>query len=159
MDATAVSRMFAAIEDYGRGITIDMSSIEEGMRSIDPSNMEALQEAMTGGLFDLEHSPAQQTALTRLETTLALIEGWVDDVVSQATENAMPHASALREAVRRRRATGGPAEDDLRSTRRTGATTTTTARRRRFVGCSAHSRRCCGPRCGLDTPRCAAHRR
>jgi putative hydrolase len=103
--------LFAAIEDYGRGISIDMSSIEEGLRSIDPSNMEAMQQAMSGGLFDLEHSPAQQAALTRLETTLALVEGWVDDVVSQATDKAMPQAHALREAVRRRRATGGPAED------------------------------------------------
>jgi hypothetical protein len=80
------------------------------MRSLDPSNMEAIQDALSGGMFDLEHSPAQQAALSRLETTLALIEGWVDDVVSQATEKAMPHAQALREAVRRRRATGGPAE-------------------------------------------------
>jgi len=102
--------LFAAIEDYGRGITIDTAAIEENMRSLDPSNMEALQEALTGGMFDLAHTPAQQAALTRLETTLALIEGWVDDVVGQATEKAMPHAAALREAVRRRRASGGPAE-------------------------------------------------
>lgn len=102
--------LFSAIEDYGRGITIDMSSIEDSMRGLDPTNMEAVQDALSGGMFDLEHSPAQQAALNRLETTLALIEGWVDDVVSQATENAMPQANALREAVRRRRATGGPAE-------------------------------------------------
>jgi putative hydrolase len=46
----------------------------------------------------------------RLETTLALVEGWVDEVVSQATQNRMPSASKLQEAVRRRRAAGGPAE-------------------------------------------------
>ncbi len=102
--------LFSAIEDYGRGISIDTSAIEENMRSLDPSNMEAMQEALSGGLFDLEHSPAQQAALARLETALALVEGWVDEVVSQATENVMPQAQALREAVRRRRATGGPAE-------------------------------------------------
>ena len=102
--------LFSAIEDYGRGISIDTSAIEQNMRSIDPTNMEALQEALSGGVFDLEHSPAQQAALTRLETTLALIEGWVDEVVSQATDKVMPQAQALREAVRRRRATGGPAE-------------------------------------------------
>lgn len=102
--------LFAAIEAYGRGITIDTTAIEENMRSLDPTNMEALQDALQGGMFDLAHTPAQQAALTRLETTLALIEGWVDDVVGQATEKAMPQAAALREAVRRRRATGGPAE-------------------------------------------------
>ncbi|HSS67156.1 MAG TPA: zinc-dependent metalloprotease [Nocardioidaceae bacterium] len=103
--------LFSAIEDYGRGITIDTSQIEESMRGLDPSNPAALQEAMTsGGLFDLEHTPAQQAALTRLETALALVEGWVDEVVGQATEKAMPQAGALRETVRRRRASGGPAE-------------------------------------------------
>jgi putative hydrolase len=102
--------LFRAIEDYGQGISIDTSAIEQSMRGLDPSNMEAIQDALSGGMFDLEHSPAQQAALSRLETTLALIEGWVDDVVSQATEKAMPDAQALREAVRRRRATGGPAE-------------------------------------------------
>jgi putative hydrolase len=103
--------IFAAIEDYSRGITIDTSQIEESMRSLDPTNPSAIQDALTsGGLFEPEHSPAQQAALTRLETVLALVEGWVDDVVGQATENAMPQAAALRETVRRRRATGGPAE-------------------------------------------------
>jgi putative hydrolase len=102
--------IIAAIADYGRGITIDTSKIEESMRGLDPSNMEAMQQALDGGLFDLDHTPAQQAALTRLETTLALVEGWVDEVVGQATDKAMPEAQALREAVRRRRATGGPAE-------------------------------------------------
>jgi putative hydrolase len=42
--------------------------------------------------------------------TLALVEGWVDEVVGQATAERMPAASKLQEAVRRRRAAGGPAE-------------------------------------------------
>ena len=42
---------------------------------------------------------------------LALVEGWVDDVVTQATVERMPSAPALAEAVRRARATGGPAEE------------------------------------------------
>jgi putative hydrolase len=46
-----------------------------------------------------------------LETMLALVEGWVDDVVTQATAEWMPSAPALAEAVRRARATGGPAEE------------------------------------------------
>jgi putative hydrolase len=101
--------LFSLIEGYGRGITIDTSKIEQTIGSIDPSNLEAVQEAMTGGLFDVEQSPTQVAALERLETVLALIEGWVDEVVGQAA-TAMPQAAALREAMRRRRATGGPAE-------------------------------------------------
>ena len=102
--------LFAAIEDYGRGITIDTSKIESTMLSVDLTKLDAVQDALTGGLFDLEPTAAQQAALSRLETTLALVEGWVDEVVGQAADTVMPTAPALREAVRRRRASGGPAE-------------------------------------------------
>jgi putative hydrolase len=73
-------------------------------------NPAAIQEALEGGLFEPQKTPAQEAALTRLETTLALVEGWVDEVVSQATAERMPSAGKLQEAVRRRRAAGGPAE-------------------------------------------------
>ncbi|MGI8577485.1 MAG: zinc-dependent metalloprotease [Nocardioidaceae bacterium] len=102
--------LFSLIEEYGKGITINTSHIQEQLGSLDPSNMEGIQEALSGGLFDLEQTPRQQAALSRLETVLALLEGWVDEVVGQAADQAMPQAAALREAVRRRRATGGPAE-------------------------------------------------
>ena len=104
------SHLLGAVEDYGRGTTIDVSKIEESMRGIDPMNPASLQEALEGGLFEPEKTPAQQAALSRLETTLALVEGWVDEVVGQATEHRMPAAGRLQEAVRRRRAAGGPAE-------------------------------------------------
>jgi putative hydrolase len=102
--------LLAAVEDYGRGTTIDVSKIESSMADIDPMNPASLQEALEGGLFEPQKTPAQEAALIRLETTLALVEGWVDEVVSQATESRMPSASKLQEAVRRRRAVGGPAE-------------------------------------------------
>lgn len=103
--------LFAAIEEYGRGITIDTSNIERTLHSVDLTKIESVQEALSGGLFELEPTPAQQAALSRLETALALIEGWVDEVVGQAADAVMPAAAALREAVRRRRAAGGPAEE------------------------------------------------
>jgi len=104
------AHLLAAVEDYGRGTTIDMSKIQESMTGIDPMNPASLQDALEGGLFDPESTPAQKAALVRLETVLALVEGWVDEVVGQATESRMPSASKLQEAVRRRRAAGGPAE-------------------------------------------------
>ena len=57
-----------------------------------------------------QRTPAQEQALEKLETALALVEGWVDELSWAATENVLPSAAALRETVRRRRATGGPAE-------------------------------------------------
>ena len=104
------AHLVAAVEDYGRGTTIDVSKIESSIHEIDPTDPAAIQQALEGGLFEPEKTPAQQAALTRLETALALVEGWVDEVVGQATGSRMPQAGKLQEAVRRRRAAGGPAE-------------------------------------------------
>lgn len=101
--------LFGAVEDYARGITVDTARIEELMRGLDPQRPEAMQEALQSGLFETEDTPQQQAALSRLETLLALVEGWVDAVVTEAA-SALPSATALRETVRRARATGGPAE-------------------------------------------------
>jgi putative hydrolase len=103
-------RMLDTVAAYARGITVDLSVIEQAMGDIDPSNPASVQEALSGGLFEPQTTPEQQAALRRLETLLALVEGWVDAVVAAAAGNRMPGADALREASRRRRATGGPAE-------------------------------------------------
>lgn len=103
--------LISAVADYGRGITIDTSGIEQTLTSVDLNQLESVQEALSGGLFDQEPTPSQRAALDRLETALALIEGWVDEVVGQATDSVMSASAALREAVRRRRAEGGPAEE------------------------------------------------
>lgn len=104
-----------AVADYARGIEIDVSGMEEQLRGIDPANPAALQQALQGGLFEPRDTPAQQAALSRLEVTLALVEGWVDEVVGLATAERMPTAGRLAEAVRRRRAAGGPAEETFAS--------------------------------------------
>jgi putative hydrolase len=102
--------LLAAVRDYAADIRIDTGAIEEAVRSIDPSDPEAVQSALQGRMFAPQHSPAQQAALARLETLLALVEGWVDVVTERATRDHLPQSDALGEAVRRRRATGGPAE-------------------------------------------------
>lgn len=107
--------LIGAVTAYGQGIEINTAGIEEKLRELDPTNPMAMQSALEGGLFDLAKSPAQQAALERLEITLALVEGWVDEVVSQATETRMPTAAKLQETVRRRRAAGGPAEQTFAS--------------------------------------------
>lgn len=106
--------LLGAIESYARGIHIDMSKIEEVARDIDPSNPESLQSALSEGVFMPERTPAQEAALARLETTLALVEGWVDELTAAATAK-LDSSGALREMVRRRRATGGPAENAFAS--------------------------------------------
>ncbi len=102
--------LLSAVEDFGRGVTIDISGIEESLGNLDPTNPEAIAEAINSGLFEPRQQPSQTAALLRLETTLALVEGWVDEVVGLAAGERMPTAGKLQEAIRRRRAAGGPAE-------------------------------------------------
>jgi putative hydrolase len=103
-------QMLALVEQYARGITIDTSALEDAVSQLDPNNLAELGEKLEGGLFEPTKTPEQLATLERLETMLALVEGWVDEVVTQATEKWMPAAGALAETVRRSRATGGPAE-------------------------------------------------
>lgn len=100
----------AAVAAYAQGITVDTDRLQEVMGSIDPTDPESMQQALTGGMLEPEDTPTQKAALLRLETALALVEGWVDEVVNAAAEPHLPAADSLRETARRRRASGGPAE-------------------------------------------------
>ena len=104
------SQLVEAVQAYARDISFDVAGIESAMQSVDPSDPDAMQQALSSRLFSPDPSPAQQAALDRLETYLALVEGWVDVVTERATREHLPHAAALVESVRRRRASGGPAE-------------------------------------------------
>jgi len=102
--------VLAAVDAYARGITVDRQAFEDAMQRFDPSDPEAMQEALGGGMFEQEDTPQQRHALARLETALALVEGWVAHVVDAAATGRLTGAAALAETFRRRRAAGGPAE-------------------------------------------------
>jgi putative hydrolase len=104
------AHLFGAVEGYARGIKVDTARLEDAVGQLDPGNPQALQDALQQGMFQPEDTPEQKAALSRLETALALVEGWVDAVVHAAAAPHLPSAGALRETLRRRRATGGPAE-------------------------------------------------
>ncbi|MCX6450823.1 MAG: zinc-dependent metalloprotease [Actinobacteria bacterium] len=105
-----------AITAYGRGIRIDMASIqdqaERAMESgeLDITNPQSLSVAINAGLFKPEQSAAQEAALIKLEMALALIEGWIDNVTTIAVANRLPSYGALSETLRRRRATKSPTQ-------------------------------------------------
>lgn len=101
--------LLSTITEYARGIRIDTDRIEEVAREIDPAQPEQLQELLSNGALIPPKTAAQEAAHDRLETMLALIEGWVDVVTADAAKR-IPGAEAIAEMVRRRRATGGPAE-------------------------------------------------
>ena len=104
------AHLYDAVDAYARGIEVDPAAIGRAVSAVDPTDPESLQNALGQGLFDIEPTDAQTAALARLETALALVEGWVDAVVDEAARGPLPAAAALRETVRRRRASGGPAE-------------------------------------------------
>jgi putative hydrolase len=102
-------QLMTSITEFAQGIRIDTDRLEQLAADFDPSNPEELREAMVSGALIPPKSEAQLAALGRLETVLALIEGWVDVVTAQATAR-LPKSAAIAETVRRRRAAGGPAE-------------------------------------------------
>jgi putative hydrolase len=124
----AVARLFAhnpwivsyirtSIIEYGKGINIDMDAVQEqaqrAMESdvgFDPTKPESFAMALNEGIFTPQESVAQRAALTKLETVLALIDGWSEEVVALAAGDRLPNIAALQETLRRRRATSAPAQ-------------------------------------------------
>lgn len=108
--------LFSAVEDYSRGITLDLDALDEMVRDLDLSDPASLQAQRPEDLFVFARRASQERALEELATTLALIEAWVDHVTTVALTGKLPQLDALREVLRRRRATGSPAEQMLAST-------------------------------------------
>lgn len=115
-----VSYIRSAVTEYGKGIRIDIDAIQrqaqEAFESaqengeFDPTNPESFSLALNQGIFTPEETPTQKSALTKLETALALIDGWADEVSENAAGDRLPHIGALSETLRRRRATSAPAQ-------------------------------------------------
>ncbi|CAB4710987.1 unannotated protein [freshwater metagenome] len=116
-----ISYIRTAISDYGKGIQIDIDAITRQAQEVfdaasvdgkefDPTNPETFNLALNEGIFTPEETPAQRAALTKLETVLALIDGWSEEVVTLAAGDRLPNLVALQETLRRRRATSAPAQ-------------------------------------------------
>ena len=116
-----ISYIRTAISDYGKGIRIDIDAIQRQAQEVfdnasqegkefDPTNPESFNIALNEGIFTPDETPAQRAALTKLETVLALIDGWSEEVVTLAAGDRLPNLVALQETLRRRRATSAPAQ-------------------------------------------------
>lgn len=108
----------SAVEEYAAGMQLDTSALDEAMRDIDlqsgdPQRIQEAMERMQSEDVAPRLVSRNEQASSRLETLLALIEGWVDHVVDKALGDRIPSTPALSEAWRRRRATGGSADKAL----------------------------------------------
>jgi putative hydrolase len=113
-------QLLALIEHYAREITIDPDALAQAVEGqlstvLSAADLEKAGDAVAHSLFAPQQTAEQKEVLARLETLLALVEGWVDEVTAQVTDPRMPAAAPLTEMLRRRRASGGPAETALRN--------------------------------------------
>ena len=111
-----VERIVSSVEEYAIGLVIDTSHLEEVTRelNLESGDPQAIQDAMSK-LQGMDLSPritSQNTAAaSRLETLLALVEGWAEHVVTEALGERIPSTSKLTQAWAHRRSTGGSAEN------------------------------------------------
>lgn len=121
------------IARYAQEIRIDPEAIERSVRDLQDRLQEQFgdQEGLIGlplGKFDpanmglglpvdifaSEETATQRQAMEDLQTVLALIEGWVDEVSTRACMPNLAHVIQLRELMRRLRATTSPIEKVLK---------------------------------------------
>ena len=108
--------IYDAVSAYASGIRIDIQSMQQQAESamntgeLDINNPQSIQIAINQGLFTPEQTPKQEAALAKLEIALALIEGWIDHITTEAGGNRLPSFAALSETLRRRRATNAPTQ-------------------------------------------------
>ncbi len=113
-------QMLALIEHYARDLKLDGAAFEEAIEAqmqggLTPDRIEEFGNQLAGKLFQPVVTPEQAEILGRLETLVALVEGWVDDVVTQASATFLPRGAALLEVMRRRRASASTSEAALKT--------------------------------------------
>ena len=125
-----LSRLLAR---YAQEIRIDPEAIDRSVRDLQDRLQEQMgeQEGLIGlplgnfdpanlglglpvDIFASEETATQRQAMEDLQTVLALIEGWVDEVSTRACMPNLAHVIQLRELLRRRRATTSPIEKVLK---------------------------------------------
>lgn len=112
-----VSYIRSAIVEYGAGIRIDLEAIQrqaeeamQGMQDNPESGEQSFTIALDSGIFTPEETATQRQALSKLETVLALVDGWADEVATVAAGDRIPSITVLRELHRRTRATSAPSQ-------------------------------------------------
>lgn len=112
-------RLILDVEEFAAGLSLDYSKMEEATREFNPEMMNdpAAMQEMMGRLQGEDLSPQVVSANTharqRLETSLSLVEGWVDYVVGSALGSRVPEAAMVGAAWQSFRNNGSPAMDGL----------------------------------------------
>ena len=93
------------VSSFAAGLKIDPESIQNLASQIDPNDPTTFNLVIESGGLITPRTQEQEAVLARIETTLALIEGWAD-AVSLAAASRLPTVNQVFELIRRRQAVG-----------------------------------------------------
>jgi putative hydrolase len=93
------------VSSFAAGLKIDPDSIQNLAQQIDPSDPSSFNLVIEADGLITPRTEEQQAVLVRIETMLALIEGWAD-AVAMAAASRLPSVNQVFELVRRRQAVG-----------------------------------------------------
>lgn len=97
------------VREFAAGLKVDVEQIQSLAEDIDPTDQDALNQLMRAGALITQRTPEQELALSRIELTLALIEGW-GDFVSESACKRLPAIGSITELFNRHRASSGALE-------------------------------------------------
>lgn len=98
-------QLVAQVREFAAGLSIDTDSIQELASRVDPNDPSTFNLVIESGALITPRTQEQELALSRIETLLALIEGWADAVTLSATQR-LPNQTRLAELFRRHQAVG-----------------------------------------------------
>jgi putative hydrolase len=101
------------IMEFASGMTVELSGLQHMVQEIDPTDPEAVEKVMESSGNISSKTPERELALKRIETLLALIDGFVDAIAAEAGKRLPSIASAI-EMLNRKRVTDAPAERTFR---------------------------------------------
>ena len=93
------------VSSFAAGLKIDPESIQNLAQQIDPSDPSTFNIVIEADGLITPRTEEQQEVLVRIETMLALIEGWAD-AITLAAASRLPSVNQVVELVRRRQAVG-----------------------------------------------------
>jgi putative hydrolase len=106
------ARLQDLLLDYVSGFEADVSSLELRLEDVDPTNPDALREALGDpqALLGAVQTDAQRRILVQLEALACAVVGYADHIVEKVGRSLVGQSGALSEALRRRRVERGDGE-------------------------------------------------
>ncbi len=93
------------VRDLADHAEVDIASLQQRFEGLDPSNPDAMREAMegAGSLFDAPSDPEQRLRIARLQAFMAAAEGFADHVMKTIGARMLPAFDQIEEALKRHR--------------------------------------------------------